>query len=97
MAKFELSIYGKNDEVLKKFETEHVRWGVILQAVKLQEKIKDKDSGEQLIAISDFIKSIFDGLTDTDIQKADAFDVINTFKQLISLVGNINEKKKKNV
>lgn len=97
MAKFELSIYGKNDEALKKFETDHVRWGVLLQAIKLQEKIKNKEPEEQFAAIADFIKSIFDGITDTDILKADAFDVINTFKQLISLVGNINGGNSKNV
>ena len=97
MAKFEISIYGKNDEVLKKFETDHIRWAALLQAVKLQEKIKDKGAEEQFTAISDFVKSIFDGLTDTDIQKADAFDVINTFKQLLALVGNINGGNSKNV
>lgn len=96
MAKFELSIYGKNDEVIKRFETEHIRWSVLLQAVKLQEKIKDKGPDEQFVAIGEFVKSIFEGLTDTDIQKADAFDIINTFKQLLSMVGSIGGGNSKN-
>lgn len=96
MAKFELTIYGEDDEAIKKYETDHVRWGVFLQALKLQDEIKDKGADEQLSAINEFIKSIFVGLTDEEIQKADGFDVINTFNQLISAVGKINGSKSKN-
>ena len=96
MAKFELSIYGENDEVLKKYETDHVRWGVLLQAVKLQEEIKDKGADEQFAAINSFIKSIFIGLTDEELEKADGLDVVNTFQQLISAVGKIKGGNSKN-
>lgn len=96
MARFELSLYGENDEVLKKYETDHVRWGVLLKAVKLQEEIKDKGAEEQFEAINKFIKSIFVGLTDEELEKADGLDVINTFNQLISAVGNIKGGNSKN-
>lgn len=96
MARFELSIYGENDEVLKKYETNHVRWGVLLQAVKLQEEIKGKGADEQFAAINQFVKSIFVGLTDEELEKADGLDVVNTFNQLISAVGKINGGKEKN-
>ena len=96
MAKFELSIYGEEDEKIKTFETDHIRWGVFLQAVKLQEEIKDKPADEQFKAINQFVKSIFVGLTDEDLEKADGLDVINTFKQLISAVGTINGGNSKN-
>lgn len=95
--KFELSIYGENDEVIKKYETNHVRWGVLLKAVDLQEKLKDKSPVEQFVAINEFVKSIFDGLTDEELEKADSNDVINTFKQLLNTVGNINSGDSKNV
>lgn len=97
MARFELSIYGENDECLKKYETDHVRWGVLLQAVKLQEEIKGKGAEEQFAAINQFIKMIFVGLTDEELEKADGLDVVNTFNQLISAVGKINGDKAKNV
>ena len=97
MARFELTIYGENDEVLKKYETDHVRWGVLLNAVKLQEEIKGKDAGAQFVAINEFAKSIFVGITDEELEKADGMDVINTFNQLISSVGKINGDKAKNV
>lgn len=93
MAKFELSIYGENDEVLRKFETDHVRWGVFLQAVKLQEAIKDKSAAEQLLAASQIVKSIFVGMTDEDLERADGADVINTFKQLTAAAQGIDGSK----
>lgn len=96
MARFELSIYGENDEVLKKYETDHVRWGVFLQAVKLQEEIKGKETAEQFAAINEFIKSIFVGLTDEELEKADGLDVVNTFNQLVAGVTKIKGGNSKN-
>lgn len=83
MARFELSIYGDDDEVLKKYETDHIRWGTFLQAVKLNEEIKGKPADEQFKAINQFVKNIFRGLTDEDLDRADGMDVINTFNQLL--------------
>lgn len=96
MAKYELTIYGENDEVVKKYETDHVRWGVFLQAVKLQEDIKNKDEIEQFNAINKFIKSIFSGLTDEDLNLADYDDVMNTFKQILAVTKNIKGGNSKN-
>lgn len=95
--RFELSIYGENDEVLKKYETDHVRWGVLLKAVNLQEIMKDKTPVEQVGMVGEFVKSIFVGLTDEELEKADTNDVMNTFKQLLSSVGKINSGDSKNV
>lgn len=96
MAKYELAIYGENDEVVKKYETDHVRWGVFLKAIKLQEKIKDKSAAEQFAAINEFIKSIFVGLTDEELEQADGADVMNTFKQLLAAANGIDGSKSKN-
>lgn len=95
--RFELSIYGENDEVLKKYETDHVRWGVLLKAVNLQEIMKDKTPVEQVGMVGEFVKSIFVGLTDEELEKADTNDVMNTFKQILSSVGKINSGDSKNV
>lgn len=93
MARYELTIYGENDEVIKKYETDRVRWGVFLNAIKLQEKIKDKSIAEQFVAINDFIKSIFVGLTDEELEKADGADVLNTFRQLLAEAKGIESSK----
>lgn len=93
MAKYELSIYGANDEKVKTHETDHVRWGVFLNAIKLQEKIKDKSAAEQFETINEFIKSMFVGLTDEELAQADGADVLNTFKQLLSEANGIDSSK----
>ncbi len=89
MAQFELNTYGQNDEILKTFTTDKVRWGVFMQALELQEGLKTKTSAQQFAAINTFIKKIFPDLTDADLENADADDVLNTFKQLISKAAKI--------
>lgn len=84
MAEFELNIYGENDEVIKRYETDHIRWGVFLKAIELEEKIKEQSQYNQFFAINSFMKSIFVGLTDEELEQADGSDVVNTFKQLTS-------------
>lgn len=89
MALFELNIYGKDDEVTKRFETDKVRWGVYLQATELEESIKDASASEKFCQISAFIKKIFPELTDSDLENADSEDVFNTFKQLMKKANRI--------
>lgn len=82
MAQFELNTYGQNDEILKTFTTNHVRWGVFMQAVELEDGLESMSVGEQFNAIGAFVKKIFPDLTDADLELADSDDVFNTFKQL---------------
>lgn len=89
MALFELNIYGKNDEITKRFETDRVRWGVYLQACELQENMKDADAAEKFRQISAFVKKIFPDLTDADLENADSDDVLNTFTQLVRKANGI--------
>lgn len=93
MARFELSIYNEQDEVVKKYEKEHVRWGVFLQAIKLQEELKNKNLTEQFKFINDFMKSIFPGITDEELENADSNDILNTFNQLASAIGKVGSSK----
>ena len=94
MAQFELNIYGEKDEVVKKFETDKVRWGVYMQALELSEGLENKAPGEQFKLINDFVKKIFPGLTDQDLEGADGDDVMNTFKQLLNKAGKIGGNSK---
>lgn len=81
---FELNIYGANDEIVKTYGTNHIKWGVFIQAVQLQEQLKDADAEKQLDAISKFVLRIFDGMTLEEIESADAFDVMAVFTQLVN-------------
>ena len=97
MAQFELNIYGENDEVLKTYATEKVRWGVYLEAAKLNEEIKTMDAAEQFCVINQFMSKIFPALTDAELELADGDDVLNTFKQLIRKANKIAGGNAKNV
>lgn len=94
MAQFELNIYGNNDEVVKTFSTDRVRWGVFMQALELQDGLSEKPVNEQFKLINAFIKKIFPDLRDEDLELADSDDILNTFKQLISKSNAIGGKSK---
>lgn len=83
MAAFELNIYGKNDEIVNTYATDKVRWGVFLEALKVQESLSSMTSAEQFEVINRFVKKIFPELTERDLENADINDVMNLFTQLI--------------
>lgn len=84
MAKFELNIYGNNDEIVKQYATNICPWAVFIQAAELQDEIKDKPVREQMAAVGDILKAVFRDLTDDELLAADGMDVMNTFKQIVS-------------
>jgi hypothetical protein len=89
VAQFEMNIYGENDEILKTFATDKVRWGVYLEAAKLNEEIRAMDAAEQFAVIGQFMSKIFPALTAAELELADGDDVMNTFKQLIRKANKI--------
>lgn len=94
MAQFELNIYGNNDEIVKQFATDKVRWGVFMQAFELQDEIENMSQAEQFEMINKFVKKIFPELTDKDLENADIDDVMNTFKQLLNKANKIGGNSK---
>ncbi len=84
MAKYELPIYGENDEVVKMHETNICPWGVYIQAADMQEQLKDKSAREQMDAVGEILKAVFPSLTDAELMRADGMDVMNTFMQIVS-------------
>lgn len=80
MARFSLNIYGENDEIIKTYETEHVRFGVLMQALEISEK--NLDNAEKLKAAMAIVKALFDGLTDDELAKADTGDVLALYIQV---------------
>ena len=83
MAKFELNIYGNDDEILNTYATDRVRWGVFLQALEVEKGLKSKSAGDKLATINEFVKKIFPDLTDAELENADVDDVMNVFAQLL--------------
>ena len=89
MAQFELKIYDDEDNVVKHFATDRVRWGIFVQALELEESLKGATARDMISAVNEFVKKIFPSITDEDLEKADVDDVLNTFKQLLSKAGKI--------
>lgn len=90
MAKYSLNIYGENDEIIKTYETNVIRWKILVNAVKTYETISEKSTAEQIEVISEFIKSVFPGMTDEDVELADAGDIMNTFNAIVANASRIN-------
>ncbi len=97
MAKFELPIYGENDEVIKEYATNVCPWGVFVRAAEASQTLKKKDMTEQFNIIGGFLQTIFIGLTKEELERADYEDVMNTFNQIVSIGDNIKAGNGKNV
>lgn len=82
MAKYELPIYGADDEIVKEYKTNVCPWAVYIEAAEMSETLKEKSPREQLEAIGTILKAVFLGLTDDELRHADANDVMNTYKQI---------------
>ena len=96
MAKYELPIYGNNDEVVRMHETNICPWAVYIQAADMQEQLKDKNAREQMEAVGDILKAVFPALTDDELMHADGMDVMNTFQQIVSGGQKIKGSNRKN-
>lgn len=84
MAKYELPIYGADDEIIKTYRTNIVAWGVFIEAAELQDTMNDKSAKEQMQAVGSLLMAVFDGLTEDELRHADTFDVMNTFTQIVN-------------
>lgn len=93
MVKFELNIYGENNEIVKTYGTNDIPWGFYIEAVKAHEEMQEMTAVEQFIMISDFVKRMFIGLTDAELNNAYGDDVINVFKQLMRKANAIGGQK----
>lgn len=90
MAAYTLNIYGEDDEILKTYETDHVRWKIFLKACELQDEIAKESVKDQLAALSGFMQSVFPGLTEEEVEQADAFDIFAIFRMIVGQAGKIN-------
>ena len=90
--KLSLNIYGENDEILNTYETEHIRWRMFTEAVKLNEQLEDMSELEQMETVGSFILSLFVGMTLEELELADISDVFNTFNMVVKMAGKVTGK-----
>lgn len=98
MAKFELCIYGENDEVIKTLATDHVRFGVLEDALSMTDSAENekKSAKAQFQEVKKIVKRIFPGCTDEDLSNADTQHIFATFNQLVKYANVINGGDEKN-
>lgn len=82
MAKFELPIYGKDDEVIKTFTSNICPWDVYIEAAAKQEEFERMPLKKQFEFVENILKAVFTDLTNDDLKRADANDVMNTYLQI---------------
>ena len=94
MAHVEINTYGDNDEILKTFSTNHIKWGLICRAVEIQEQMNDGElkGTEQIKVVNDFVLSVFPEMKQSDIEAADIGDIFNVFKIIGNMSNDINPK-----
>lgn len=94
MAAFELRIYGEEDNIVKTFATDAIRWGVFLRAVGIQEEMNGKTADEQVIMVNDLVNTLFPNITENELKNADSEDVMNLFWQLVRKANQIGKSSK---
>lgn len=89
MAKFELNIYGENDEIIKKYSTEKARYGAFEEAIRFVDEAQGKTEAEVNILgfrmLKNFAKKLFPGLTDDEIRLCEMEDITNLAYQVSGL------------
>lgn len=89
MARYTLNLYGENDEIIKTFETDHIRYGVLMKALELNDKTDKLTNAELMKGANEIVKAVFTGLTDDDLMLADMEDVMNTYKRVANTANNV--------
>ena len=96
MAKFELNIYGNNDEIIKSYATDRIRYGVLMKALELQDKSEKLSPAELMREANALVKTVFAGLTDDELYQADMQDVFSVYRQITTMAGDISSDGSKN-
>lgn len=91
MALIELNIYNDENEIVKTFSANRVRWGVIVKAVELQEKTENATEKESIELVSDLMFSIFPSMTPEDLAQVDYNDMFNVFRMIVNMTGHIEK------
>lgn len=89
MARYTLNLYGDNDKIIKTFETDHIRYGVLMKALELNDKTDKLTNAELMKGANEIVKAVFTGMTDDDLMLADMEDVINTYKRVANTANNV--------
>jgi len=95
-----LNIYKKNadgaEECIKEYTERDVRWGVIEDALELQDRMKDASIKDQIKEVKKLIQAVFPDLTEEHMRLAYNGDLMNIFEQIKSMGSGLFEAQEKN-
>lgn len=95
MSLIELPIYNDDNEIVKTFSTNRVRWGVFVKAIETEERISgdETNAADAVKLISDLILSVFPSMTADELALADYNDMKNVFAMIVNMSGHIQSEK----
>lgn len=95
MAKFELNVYGENDEILKTYATDKARYGAFEEAIKFIEEAEGKTEAQvNMLAIKmlkNFTMKLFPALTEEEIRLCEISDIVSLAYQVSGLANPLAE------
>lgn len=95
MARFELNVYGENDEILKTYATEKARYGAFEEAIKFTEEAEGKPESEVNILafkmLGKFVRQLFPGLTEEEIRLCEIQDIVSLAYQVSGIANPLAE------
>lgn len=84
--RFEINVYGPDDEIIKTHATDYVRFGAFEEAINFTEAVAGKSGFEvDTLAVKTFkkiAKQVFPAITDDEIRLCDIRDVVNLLYQV---------------
>lgn len=98
MARFELNIYGENDEIIKTYATDKARYGAFEEAIKFADEAEGKTQAEiNMLAfkmLGRFAIRLFPTLTEDEVRLCEIQDLVSLAYQVSGLANPLAEASK---
>lgn len=82
---FKLNVLGEKDKVVKTYETNKIKYGLIEDMVSLSKELDGKSEFEQFSLMKPLLKNMFVGLTDEELRNVEFIEVLAVIKNLMSV------------
>ena len=92
-SRIELNIYDGNDEIVETYSARGVRWGVVEDALGVDEQLKSMTMADQISAMKSVVTGVFPSITDEHLRAAYLEDIVACFNSVKSRGNQINTKK----
>ena len=88
----ELNIYDSSDEIIKTYKARGVRWGVVEDALCIDEQMDELTMADQIAAMRSVVVGVFPDITEEHLRAAYIEDIAACFNSVKSRGNAINTK-----